>query len=41
VDLIGIVKDYSMEQRITTKKDGREVDKRDLTIADDGGSWPQ
>ncbi len=38
VDLIGVVKSFSPESTITAKKDGREVSKRELTIADDSGT---
>ena len=37
VDFIGIVKAFSPESTITTKKDGREVAKRELTVVDDSG----
>jgi len=38
IDLIGVVKAFSPLSTITTKKDGREVAKRELTICDDSGT---
>lgn len=38
IDLLGVVKAFTPESTITTKKDGREVSKRELTIADDSGT---
>jgi len=37
VDLIGILKEFGPENRILTKKDQREVAKRDLTLVDETG----
>jgi hypothetical protein len=35
LDVIGVVKAFTPESTITTKKDGREISKRELTIVDD------
>lgn len=38
IDVIGVVKAFSPLSTITTKKDGREVEKRELTLCDDTGT---
>ena len=34
---MAIVKSYGPDSKITTKKDGKSLDKRDLMIVDDSG----